>query len=498
MRFFEKDLRIKITASFIILVLIGSIAALVISYMLVESIVRNNIEASMLDSARVTTNLLGVALERRETRMRLLSDYPVLRDRNASVQDKRAALDLFISTWPIGSGAVLLDTNGNVITGTGGLSSVGNVSDTSWFQNAETAHIAFTYVDSPQELTALGYSTPVLAVSAPIRDDKDQIYAYAVAFTTLADVRDAIVGVRIGHTGYAFLLDGAGAEVAGSIIGPNIKPTRREAQELARAKAEITSGRSGRTDLGYRGQQYLLTYTPVVQARGEHPEIDWSVGVAVPEGEAYAPARKVAWALLALAGFLLIAAVLVSIPLGRSIIRPIDELAATAEKMGSGDLTGEVAIRTRDQIGTLAAALLRMRDHLRGVLGKARYSSEAMSALAEEQSAATHDVFSNIEEIVDSVVALSRNMETQTQKIQKILEHCSALPPESMGAPSVAEIKKLVEESEILAEVGASKAVDIASATQDQRAAVRDVAASARRLSEMAAELKGMVSQFKV
>ena len=56
----------------------------------------------------------------------------------------------------------------------------------------------------------------------------------------------------------------------------------------------------------------------------------------------------------------------------------------------------------------------------------------------------------------------------------------------------------LLQESEILAEVGTDKAIEIAIATQDQRAAARDVAAAARRLSELARELNEVVQRFKV
>jgi methyl-accepting chemotaxis protein len=319
-----------------------------------------------------------------------------------------------------------------------------------------------------------------------------------VVFTTLTDIQTAIGGVRIGRSGHAFLLDGGTVVIAGNLFAPAVRATAQEARDIKKLKSEVKSGGSGRATVRFKGDLYIVTSVPVERAASVHPEIDWSVAVIVKHSEAYAPAHRVVWALVALAGALLVIAIAISIPLGRSIARPITELAASAERMGSGDLTGDVAIRTRDQIGTLAAALLRMRDYLRVALGKAEYSSDKMSVLAEEQSAATQDVFSNIEEIVDSVVILARNMETLTQKIQTIMDHAAGMPPEVLESPGFTEVKRLVEESEIIAEVGSAKAVEIASSTQDQRGAVRDVAAAARRLSEMAGELKEMVSKFKI
>lgn len=498
LRFFERDLRVKITTIFIVLVLFATGAAFLVSYVLVNRIVRDNIEASMLDSARMTTNLLEVALERRQSRMLLLSDYPVLRDPAADTQSKCALLSVFTETWPIGKGAVLLDTAGNVECTTPGVSSAGNVSGTSWFQNAQTARMAFTYVNDPAELAALGYDAPVLAVSTPIRDPKDQIYAYVVAFTHLDDIRKAIDGVRIGRTGHAFLIESGGQIVAGSLFQPGVKPTTAEDRGVEELVRDITRGGSGRTTTRYGKDLYIVTYTPVAQPGTAHPELDLSVAVIVRHSEAYGPAHRVAWSLVALSAALLIAAIIASILLGRSITRPITELAASAERIGSGDLTGEVVISTRDQIGTLAAAFLRMRDYLRSTLGEAGRNSDRMSVLADDQSAAAQEVFSNIEDIVDSVVVLAKTMESQTLKIQQIMGHVSSMPPDVIASPQFEDVRRLVEESEVLAEAGAAKAVEIATASQDQRSAVRDVAAAARRLSEMAAELREMVSRFKI
>jgi methyl-accepting chemotaxis protein len=121
-----------------------------------------------------------------------------------------------------------------------------------------------------------------------------------------------------------------------------------------------------------------------------------------------------------------------------------------------------------------------------------------MSVLADEQSAGTGDFFENTEDIVESVVVLSKNMETQTQKIRKVLEYFEKMPEASRDMPEARDVRTLLRESEILAEVGSGKAIEIASATQDQRAAARDVSAAARRLSDMARELNAMVQKFKV
>jgi methyl-accepting chemotaxis protein len=496
--FFEKDLRIKITAILLVFILVAVGSSMIITHALITHIIRNNVQQSMRDAARLSRDIVEVGLERRSTRIELLASYPAMRDPATPAEARLTILNLFVEGWPIGAGALFVDTNGNLVCGTGQLSTIANATGTSWFENAQSGNVAFTYIDNPTELTAAFFESPVLAVSAPVRDSKGQIFGYVAVFTNTSDIKKGVDAVLIETSGHGFLVSRDGAVVAGRIFPPVKNPSAQDKKQLESLIAMMSVGLAGQTSVTYGAKTYLVAWTPVEPQLEANPGLDWSVGIAVPEAEAYAPANQVTLALLLLAIFLLVLGIIVAVLLGRSITRPINELVATAERVGSGDLTGDVVIRTRDQVGTLAAAFLRMRDYLRGALAEAGYTADKMSALADEQSAGTEDFFTNTEEIVESVVVLAKNMESQTQKIRKVLEYFERMPEHVREMPFTAEVGELLRESEILAEVGSSKAIEIASATQDQRAAARDVSAAARRLSEMARELNDMVQQFKV
>ncbi len=498
MGFWEKDLRVKIIATLVLLVVFALGAVLVVSHVLVNRIIRANIEDSMADSAVLTRDLLNVALERRRSRMEFLVNTL---EQSASLdpQVMLNTLTTFMEYWPIGEEAVILDAGGNVITGTNDLPEMGNATGTSWFDAALTGKLAFTYVYEDDELAPLHLNSAALAISSPFIVSGKQLYV--VLFTTLSDIGEAISGVHTKDTGHGFLIDKNEAIITGHIFTRAAKAPGKEPNEFRAISGNIARGRSDISSftIDYDGVGYLVTYTTVPQSSMNDVKLDWAIGVIVPTSEAYAPARLVTWALLSLTAIIVICAVIAAVLLGLSITRPINELVAAAERIGSGDLTGDVIIRTRDQVGALAGAILRMRDYLRSTLGEAGYNSDKMFLLAEEQSAATQDLFSNTEEVADSTVVLAKNMEVQTQKLRKIMESMGftpGTPPSEL--PDLEEIRKLLQESEILAEVGANKTVEIASASQDQRAAARDLAAAARRLSEMSLELREMVQRFKI
>ncbi len=496
--FLEKDLRARITAILLVFILISVGASLAISHTLVTYIIRDNVRQSMLDAARLTRNVVEVALERRSTRMELLSSMPSMRDPATSPEVRAATLSLFVANWPIGQDILFSDTNGNVICGTGKLSTLASASGTSWFENALAGGTTFTYIGNTTELTAAFFKSPVLAVSSSVRDVKNQIFGYVVGFTNTSDITTAVRSVMVETTGHGFLVSGTGDIVAGRLFPAGLKPGKVDARRYEQLLSRITRGQSGQAFISYGGRGYLVAWMPVETDQAGGAGLDCSVGVAVPTAEAYQPASQVTLALLLLGLVLFVLGIVAAVLLGRSITRPINELVASAEKVGSGDLTGDIAIRTRDQVGKLAAAFLRMRDYMRGALAEAGYAADRMSTLADEQSAGTGDVFSNTEEIVESVVVLAKNMESLTQRLRKVLEYADEVPASLRDTPEMREARDVLQSCEILAEVGSNKAIEIASAAQDQRGAARDVAAAARRLSDMARELKTMVRKFKV
>ena len=493
LRFYEKDLRVKITAILLLLVVVGLVAALVISTILARGIIRNQVEEAMFDAARMSRSLLGVALERRSSRVELMANYSAI-----APTDKLSAFSLFLEAWPIGKGIAMLDTAGDVLCGTGNLGSIGSARGTEWFDIAQSARVAFSYINRPEELARVQYDSPVLAVSSPLRDANEQIYAYLVCFTTLSDIWRAVDTIKILDSGHGVLADESGEIVAGYLFRKAGRQSPEDAAVSEKTIRTMTSGRRGSGTSRFRSEEFLFAYTPAEQTATLEYELGWYVGVVVPSGEAYAPANTVTWALLGLTLFFIALGSLIAVLLGRSITRPINELVMNAERIGSGDLTGEVIIRTRDQIGSLAASFLRMRDYLRSALAEAGYTADKAAELAGEQSAATAAAFESIDEIVESVIMLARNMESQTQKIRAICEYTRRMPQHVLESPVFKEVEELLGQAEILAEVGANKAVEIATAAQEERASARDISSAARRLSAMSRELKEMVRRFKV
>ena len=95
------------------------------------------------------------------------------------------------------------------------------------------------------------------------------------------------------------------------------------------------------------GRKVLTAYAPVAP-------LGWLVFVELPADEAYAPLyaalQRLGLVLLAALGF----AVLAGMFLAGRMVGPIQALRAGAARIGSGDLSQRIAIKTGDELEALA------------------------------------------------------------------------------------------------------------------------------------------------
>ena len=177
-------------------------------------------------------------------------------------------------------------------------------------------------------------------------------YEYVFVTATLDKLWRKIDGVRIGKTGFAFLIDSEGRTIfhhelerAKNFEKANDLPIVRQA--LAEIKRPIGVDVFSEE---FRDKNGL----GMVGAYAWAKSLDWGVIMQQSKEEAYSSIARmkvnaVLWTLLSIIG-----SVLIAFYLAKSLTRPILELIAGAERLGEGDFSYEVKVNTRDEIFTLA------------------------------------------------------------------------------------------------------------------------------------------------
>lgn len=227
----------------------------------------------------------------------------------------------------------------------------------------------------------------VVTVAAPVYESNDFVGVVA-ADMQLAQITEQISSIRVGETGYAFMLDDAGRiismpEVGFDMFGVHSEDMESEeffrhtllgrgTDELQSVTRRMTAGGNGLLTVNVNGVDTYISFYPL-QTNG------YSIALVVPVSELQgatvaaraetqeqlqAATRVAATILLAL----LVFAVAVSLGLGNVIAAPIQRLTQAASQIAAGDLSVQASATTNDEIGTLASAFNTMTSRLRDTL----------------------------------------------------------------------------------------------------------------------------------
>ena len=219
-----------------------------------------------------------------------------------------------------------------------------------------------------------------------------------VAEINLKFVWDVVSKIRVGDSGYAYVVDAAGRLVSHPDISLVLRLTDLSALSQVKALAPGGDPGAGRaliadTAADGRARRSLVAWMPVAS-------VGWFVLVEQPVLEAFAPL----YATLARTALILIACLAVgiamSVALARRMTAPIRALQAGAARIGNGELDQEVTIRTGDELETLAHAFNTMAHRLHeartGLEQKIEDRTQALAAANDAKSrflaVASHDL----------------------------------------------------------------------------------------------------------
>jgi signal transduction histidine kinase len=212
------------------------------------------------------------------------------------------------------------------------------------------------------------------------------------AEVNLKFIWDVVSQIKVGKAGLAFVVDGRGALIAHPDISLVLQKT--DLSQLDQVKVALAAS-PGSDESGGVTIARNVRDQRVLTARAAIPALRWTVFVEQPLEEAFAPLESSMrrTALLEVIGIAL--AVIVSLVLARTMVKPIRALQAGTARFGEGHLGDRIAVRTGDELQGLAEQFNRMAGQLQeSYAGLERKVEERTRELQEalEQQTATAEV----------------------------------------------------------------------------------------------------------
>jgi signal transduction histidine kinase len=218
-----------------------------------------------------------------------------------------------------------------------------------------------------------------LALAGTIRED-----GVSVAEGNLKFIWDVVSQIKVGEHGHAYVVDADGRLIAHPDISLVLRNT--DLSGLAQVK-EARAERAGAAADPAQVFQNLEGHR-VLSAHAAIAPLGWTVFVELPLAEAYAPlyASMQRSGALLLGGLLL--AFLAGLLLARRMVVPIEALRTGAARIGGGDLGQRIAIKTGDELESLA-------DQFNDMAGKL---SESYADLEKKVELRTHELSEALEQ----------------------------------------------------------------------------------------------------
>ena len=214
----------------------------------------------------------------------------------------------------------------------------------------------------------------------------------SVAEVNLKLIWDVVSQIKVGERGHAYVVDAQGRLIAHPDISLVLRNTDMSKLAQVRAARAATSGAGSAENPAetvqeaenIEGKKVLTAYAPVAP-------LGWLMFVELPAEEAYAPL----YAALKRLGFVLLGAlcfaVLAGMFLAGRMVGPIQVLQTGAARIGKGDLSQRIAIKTGDELEALANQFNDMAGQLQesyaGLENKVEQRTRELSESLEQQTA---------------------------------------------------------------------------------------------------------------
>jgi class 3 adenylate cyclase/HAMP domain-containing protein len=205
------------------------------------------------------------------------------------------------------------------------------------------------------------------------------------AGVTVADIDlrfliDFLGDAQVGKAAFAYVVDPRGQVLASSAKGPEMG---KDLSKLPQVAALITpDGRALASGTDADGHAVLTVSNAM-------PKLGWFVLFEQPTAQALAPIRDQLVRIALLIGLGLAVAILAGTLLARRMLIPITALRAGARRLGAGDFSHRIDVRTKDELEELA-------DQFNSMAGQLHETYSGLESKVEER---TRDLARSINEL---------------------------------------------------------------------------------------------------
>lgn len=336
------------------------------------------------------------------------------------------------------------------------------ISDRDYFKKAIRGEIAIS-----DALISKTTGKPIIVIAIPYRLNAEIKGVFVGALNLSSFSTRFVDTIKMGKTGYAFMISRAGylcAHPDKSTIMKACMTDNADGREMMKRK-------NGLLRSEWQGVSQIITYRT-------EPKTGWIVAVAANVDDIFSEVTviKNSNILISLTGLILVALVVFFIV--RNIIMSLNHCVRFAENVANGNLEQSLAVERHDEIGNLSTSLNVMVTKLKDMIAMSDNKTKEAEKESERAQVAMQD-------------AEKARSEAENAKRDGMLQAAAQLEEIVDGVTYATEgLSQLIQEATSGSNVQRERASESATAIEEMNATVLEVARNASEAAEYAASAR--------
>lgn len=424
--------RLSLLVSLVIVVIV--LGGGIYSYFSTRDVIQTAITKEALLIAESNAQSISTWFKSIEDELYLFTQFPAVK--NLEWDQARALMADLLERRPEYGGILLADRYGQAVT-VEGLSI--DISSRDYFIEAlATGRTAYS-----QPMVTQGTNVATIMLAAPVWGERGTEAVGVVAFSvTLGFLQQLVEAMSLDGHGYGWLINNAGVVVGhpdASYIGSGeitaqIAALQPIVQQMLAGKPGVDTYRLDKT-------RKLIAFAPVEQN-------GWSIAVEAGLSDLLGVVTRMLVATIIAMVICSAAGVVLAYWLAASLSKPVVELQRSAEQVSAGDLTAEISVERRDEIGLLASSFNKMVSSLRQIIGNVQEAADRVLATTSQLSAAAEETSASIEQVAASANHFSQTVSSMNSNVGQV--SASTAQVVTMAAEGEAALEKTAAQMEEL------------------------------------------------
>ncbi|MDI6600816.1 MAG: methyl-accepting chemotaxis protein [Thermoanaerobacteraceae bacterium] len=299
-----------------------------------------------------------------------------------------------------------------------------------WYKQANSASGKIIWTDVYKDAVS---NKNEITVAKQIKDSAGNVIGVAGIDIDLSYLSDELGNIKVGDTGYVFLIDRNGVTLA----HPDKSNLGVDMNQYDWGREILSGGKSGSLNYKFNGVDKYATYQTIER-------LGWKIVATLPYSEITASSSGILRSSVMSGGIFILISILISLLIARSIVSPINKLKKSLSYVENGDFSQKTGLKSKDELGQLASYFdnaiesVRMLIYdIRNVAEKVKQETETLSFSVSQTASATEEIAKAVEDVASGASAQA----TDVQEISGVVEDLSK---------SISKVKEAAEDVSML------------------------------------------------